>query len=146
MKRFSTLALGLMLGLGSAAMAQAGDITVVLSGVQPDRGGVIHVLAFNDKTAFEQNMFAKMVGYAKIPADAAQVSGVLKDQGAGPLAVLVHHDANDNGQFEMAGAKPLEGWSYSNGAGTTAPPSFEEAAIPFDGADGQMELKLNYAN
>lgn len=130
----------------SATSVLAGDITLRISGVRPDQGGVIHALAFNDKTAFDQNMFAKMVGYVKIPADAETVSGVLKGQSEGALAIMLHHDANDNGQFEMKGAIPLEGWAYSRGAGAEAVPVFEDAAIDYGGSDETMDLQMLYAD
>ena len=143
MKAFKPLLLAITLG---ATPALAGDITLNISGVRPDQGGVIHVLAFDNKKAFDQNMFAKMVGYAKIPANAETVSGVLEGQPKGSLAIMLHHDANDNGQFEMKGAVPLEGWAYSRGAGTEDIPAFEEAAIAYDGNGGELKFEMLYAN
>lgn len=142
MKIIKSLAI---LGALSAGPALAGDIEIKISNIDAERGGVIHVLAFNDKTAFDNNMFAKMVGYVKIPASAADVTGVIKGQNAGQLAIMLHHDENDNGQFEMKGAIPLEGWGYSNGAGATEPPVFEDAAVEYSGEDTALELKMNYA-
>lgn len=124
----------------SAALA---DMTVTIDGVDAS-GGAIHVLAFNDKRAFEGNMFAKMVSYVKIPATEGTVSGTLKGLEPGTYAIMLHHDANDNGELEMKGPVPAEGWGYSNGAGTTAPPTFEEAAFDYTG-DNDPSLKMNYA-
>ncbi|MBO9446901.1 DUF2141 domain-containing protein [Ruegeria sp. R14_0] len=129
-----------------ASQAAAGDIQVDISGVEAGRGGVIHVLAFDDKTAFDQSQMAKIVGYAKIPASGSSVSGTLKNQNPGSLAIMVHHDENDNGQFEMKGPVPQEGWAYSKGAGARSVPVFEDVAIDYDGNNSSVGLKMNYAN
>lgn len=143
MLKLTTIAAALTL---SATSVFAGDITLDISGVRADQGGVIHALAFNNKEAFEQNMVAKMTGYVKIPVTGEALTGVLKGQTEGPVAIMLHHDANDNGQFEMNGAIPAEGWSYSNGAGTTALPTFEDASVAYDGSDQPMALKMLYAD
>ncbi|WP_170424240.1 DUF2141 domain-containing protein [Ruegeria arenilitoris] len=130
----------------AASQAAAGDIQVDISGVDAGRGGVIHVLAFDDKAAFDQSQMAKIVGYAKIPASGSSVSGTLKNQKPGQLAIMIHHDANDNGQFEMKGPVPQEGWAYTKGAGTRSVPVFEDAAIDYDGNNSSVGLKMNYAN
>lgn len=130
----------------AASQAVAGDIQVDISGVDAGRGGVIHVLAFDDKTAFDQSQMAKIVGYAKIPASGSSISGTLKNQKPGQLAIMIHHDQNDNGQFEMKGPVPQEGWAYSKGAGVRSVPVFEDAAIAYDGNNASVGLKMNYAN
>ncbi|SLN25869.1 hypothetical protein TRL7639_00914 [Falsiruegeria litorea R37] len=124
----------------TAALA---DMEVTIDGVDAS-GGSIHVLAFNDQRAFENNMFAKMVSYVKIPATEGSVTGVLPGLEAGSYAIMLHHDANDNGQFEMKGAVPEEGWGYSNNAGATAPPTYDEAVFEYTG-DNNPTMKMNYA-
>ncbi len=136
------LTTGLIATLISATAAFA-DMPVTINNVDAS-GGAIHVLAFNDKTAFEGNMFAKMVGYVKIPATEGTVTGTLKGLEPGTYAIMLHHDANDNGQMEMKGAVPLEGWGYSNGAGATSIPTFEEAALEYTG-ENAAEIAMNYA-
>ncbi|MBT3142599.1 hypothetical protein DS909_06935 [Phaeobacter gallaeciensis] len=126
-----------------SASAAYADMPVTINNVDAS-GGAIHVLAFNDKTAFEGNMFAKMVSYVKIPATEGTVSGTLKGLEPGTYAIMLHHDANENGQMEMKGAVPLEGWGYSNGAGATSVPTFEEASVEYTG-ENTAEMAMNYA-
>ena len=140
---FTNSILGGLVAVGLSASAALADMPITISNVNAS-GGSIHVLAFNDKTAFEGNMFAKMVSYVKISATEGTVSGTLKGLEPGTYAVMLHHDANDNGQMEMKGAVPLEGWGYSQDAGATSIPTFEEAAFDYTG-DNTAEMQMRYA-
>jgi uncharacterized protein (DUF2141 family) len=126
-----------------SATAAMADMEITIDGVDAS-GGAIHVLAFNDQRAFENNMFAKMVSYVKIPANEGTVTGTLPGLEAGTYAIMLHHDANDNGQMEMKGPVPEEGWGYSNNAGTAGIPTYAEASFEYTG-DNNPTMKMNYA-
>lgn len=142
MKLTPTLS-GALFASALSTTAVLADMEVTIDGVDAS-GGVIHVLAFNDQNAFENNMFAKMVSYVKIPAAEGTVSGTLPGLEPGSYAIMLHHDANDNGQMEMKGPVPEEGWGYSNNAGATGAPTFAEASFEYTG-ENNPTMNMYYA-
>ncbi len=129
------LAAGL-LALPAASFAQSADVRVTLTGVEA-RGG--HMVA----TLSTQQTF--MVAHGEYTArvqvsEAGEAYLVFTDVAPGTYALMVMHDANDNGQFDMSPAgMPAEGFAFSSdGAPMMGPPSFD--ALKFTVASDEVSL------
>lgn len=133
----AALLLSLLLAL-PAARAES-PLSVRIEGVRNAKG-VVHVLLFDKARPFDKQLYGKLFRYAKVPAAAGTLTAAVKNVPAGTYAAMIHHDENDNGQFEMKGPVPLEGYAYSNNVGTEAVPSFKQAA--FAHADAAVPLTV----
>ena len=94
----------------SAAPALAQDVTVTLTGVEA-RGGHVNAVLNTEAT------FMRGADYtARVSGDAAgTVTLTFHNVAPGDYALMVMHDANDNGQFDMSPmGMPAEGFAFSN--------------------------------
>lgn len=118
-------------GLAAPAMAQTADVTVTLTGVQPKGGKILASLAGPDtfmRGAPEHNL--------EVAADgSARVTLTFRDVPAGEWALMAMHDENENGEFDMNGYMPAEGYAFSNSRGPLmGPPSFAGHKVTVSGA------------
>ena len=106
----------------AAAPALAGDVTVTLKGVEARGGDVSAVL----NTA---GTFMRGADYvASAPGDTpGDVVLTFRDVVPGDYALMVMHDANSNGRFDMGpSGMPDEGFAFSNkGQPLMGMPTFE---------------------
>ena len=116
----------------TAGAAQAGDVTVTLTGVQA-RGGQLLV------TLQSQDQFMRPGGFsARVEAPAAgPVTLTFEGVPAGDYALSALHD--ENGDYQMQSSAigiPLEGWAMSNGDRLMGAPTFDvvRVSIPAEGA------------
>ena len=105
-----------------AAPAAAGDVTVTLKGVEP-RGGEVSAVLNTAAT------FMRGTDYvASVPGDTpGDVVLTFRDVAPGEYALMVMHDANGNGRFDMGpSGMPDEGFAFSNkGQPLMGMPTFE---------------------
>ena len=97
--------------LGWAGAAQAGDVTVTLTGVQARGGQVLVTLQARDQ-------FMQAGGFSqRIEAPAAgPLVLTFEDVPAGDYALSAFHDENADYQMQSSAIGiPLEGWAMSNG-------------------------------
>jgi uncharacterized protein (DUF2141 family) len=96
-----------------ASPAMAGDVVVTLTGVEA-RGGEI-LAALNTEATFMRGQGEYGVS---LSGDAAgTVTLTFADVAPGDYALMVMHDENANGQFDMSPmGMPDEGFVFSNGA------------------------------
>ena len=109
--------------------ALASDLTVVVDNIKSEQGS-IRIALFNSAKDFP-NVFS----YKNFIAEkAGSVSFTFKDLPSGSYAVTAFHDLNGNEKLDKNFVgKPVEPYGFSRDArGTRGPPSFEDAAIPFD--------------
>ncbi|WP_339871215.1 DUF2141 domain-containing protein [uncultured Brevundimonas sp.] len=106
----------------AAAPALAADVTVTLKGVEARGGEVSGVL----NTA---GTFMRGADYiARAPGDApGDIVLTFRDVAPGEYALMVMHDANGNGRFDMGPTgMPDEGFAFSNkGLPLMGMPTFE---------------------
>ncbi|HRH19411.1 MAG TPA: DUF2141 domain-containing protein [Brevundimonas sp.] len=127
------VALGaLSMALVGAGAAQAGDVTVTLTGVQA-RGGQLLV------SLQTREQFMQPTGLGEIVQNptAGTTTVTFRDVPAGDYAVSVLHDQNGDGQMQVSEIGiPTEGWAMSHGAELRGPPTFAQVkvAIPAAGA------------
>lgn len=118
-----------LLGAGAA---QAGDVTVTLTGVQARGGQLLVALQTRDQ-------YRQEAGFADILANPAggTVTLTFRDVPAGDYALSVLHD--ENGDHQMQASEigiPMEGWAASRGAELRSDPTFDmvKVSVPAEGA------------
>lgn len=127
------VALGaLSMALVGAGAAQAGDVTVTLTGVQA-RGGQLLI------SLQTREQFMQPTGLGEIVQNptAGTTTVTFRDVPAGDYTVSVLHDQNGDGQMQVSEIGiPTEGWAMSHGAELRGPPTFAQVkvAIPAAGA------------
>ena len=116
----------------SAAPVLAQDVTVTLTGVEARGGQVLAVL--NTEATFMRgaDYTARAAGDA-----AGTVTLTFHDVAPGEYALMVMHDANGNGQFDMSPmGMPAEGFAFSSkGRPLMGMPTFQGLKFTV-GADG----------
>jgi uncharacterized protein (DUF2141 family) len=125
----------------SAATAVfAGDLTIEVSGITPDRGKV-YVAVYDGPGTFPISG-RQRVGQVLAPED-GHITLHFKDLPPGRYAAVAFQDVNGNGKLDknLLGI-PREPYGFSNGArGSAGPPKFSEAAITLD-PDGTTSIVL----
>jgi uncharacterized protein (DUF2141 family) len=137
--RRSTL-LAVVCATPAAMTAFAGDLTIEISGIAPNRGK-IYVALYDQPEAFPI-AGRQRVGQI-VPAEAAHLTVRFNDLPKGRYAVVAFQDLNGNGKLDknLLGM-PKEPYGFSNSArGTAGPPKFHDAAVTLD-ADGATSIVL----
>ncbi|MEM7541382.1 MAG: DUF2141 domain-containing protein [Pseudomonadota bacterium] len=111
-------------GRPSGAVA---SIEVTVSGIRND-AGKLFVFAFNDEVTYRAGNPELAVGFGQASASRESVALDVAVVGNGPFALMAFHDENDDGQMNLKGQRPTEGYGYSNGM-DYLPPRFERAVI-----------------
>jgi uncharacterized protein (DUF2141 family) len=127
--------------IATAALAQAGQVTIHVEGVK-DSVGKVAVLLFADANGFP-NESAKAAYKTQVNSQAGTTKITLADVKPGRYAVCVIHDENVNALLDRSFfGIPTEGVAISNGI-RREKPTFEKAAIEIT-ADGSVTLSLKY--
>ena len=130
-------------GLSASIVATrvfAGDLTIEVVGITPDRGKV-YVAVYDRPDTFPISG-RQRVGQILAPED-GHLTVHIKDLPPGHYAVVAFQDFNGNGKLDknFLGI-PKEPYGFSNGArGIAGPPKFSEAAITLD-PDGTTSIEL----
>lgn len=140
MKRVGLSLAALLIGTGMASAALAADVTVTLTGVQPQGGQMLVSLQTRDQ-------FMKPEGAkgAMGPAEAGTQVLTVQDVTPGDYAVMVMHDADGDWSMDrQANGMPSEGWGMSDHAPDNRKPTFDEVkfTVPADG--GAVTIALVY--
>ncbi len=139
---FGTLSMGTLLLAASvlSGVAQAGELTVDVSGIGSAKGDVL-VAVFDQKGQWLRQAKVSQ----KTPAQKGNVSVVFADLPEGEYAVSAVHDVNANGQLDSnAIGIPNEPYGFSNdAAGRFGPPSYDDAKISIDQNKKSIIIKLN---
>lgn len=126
---------------GRSGPGADGGLLVSVTGIRSGQGKVV-VLVFDDAGAFGAYDQENAAGVAAAGAAKGRVSLRFPGLPARSHAVVVHHDENGNGEFDMAGEWPLEGYGVSGAAGPFDEPDFEAASV--DAA--AVSVKMHYLN
>jgi uncharacterized protein (DUF2141 family) len=151
------LALGFVIVLAflMTSTAHAGELRVTITNVRSDSGelliglyetaeGFLAAIA-NAETNGIMADRNRLIGVAMRARVGAQ-QAVFARLPPGRYAVIVVHDANDNGRLDanVLGV-PTEGYGFSNDArGFLSAPSFDAAAITVGDADASIDISLTY--
>ena len=124
---------------GSSAEEPAA-LTLRLSGLQDK--GKIRVAVFNQADGFPSDTSAALL--TKAAAADTTVELAIDNVVPGNYAVAVFQDLNDDGVLNKNPfGIPSEPYGFSNNAiGRFGPPSFADAALPFDGTRTIAEIQL----
>jgi len=126
------------LRLAKAKPPRAG-LTVQLRDVRAGKGDLI-VLVFDDPAAFGAYDADKAAALAAQPASAPSPSFSFPDLTGGPFAVAIVHDENGNGDLDMDGSVPTEGYGLSGARDAYDEPDFSRAAQ----AGSEIEVRMHY--
>lgn len=124
----------------TAMAAQAGELTIEVSGVTPNRGKV-YVALYDRPETFP--ISGRQRVSQVLTSEAEHLTVHFKDLQPGQYAVGVFQDLNGNGRLDknFLGI-PKEPYGFSNGArGSIGPPKFAEAAITLN-PDGTTTIVL----
>ncbi|MEC9345836.1 MAG: DUF2141 domain-containing protein [Pseudomonadota bacterium] len=144
MIRSAILASGLLATLLPGAVAEAGDLEVMVNGIRDD-SGTVRVALYGDAGAFMKTGAETAATFQK--SSAGSMRFVFAGLATGTYALAVFHDADSDGALDtnMLGM-PTEGYGFSNDArGGFGPPRFAEAAIavPAEGK-ARTTVQLGY--
>jgi uncharacterized protein (DUF2141 family) len=133
-------ALLLLFSAGAARTVLAGELTIEISGVTPDRGKV-YVAVYDRPETFP--ISGKQLVGRVLAAGDRHLTAHFADLPPGQYAVVAFQDFNGNGQLDknFLGI-PKEPYGFSNGArGSAGPPKFAAAAVTL-GPDGTTKVEL----
>lgn len=124
------------------AYADPGTLSLTLSQVG-SAPGQLRASLYSDPASFRKE--DKAVQIVTAPATGGQVQLQFKDVPAGRYAVMVYHDADEDGKLNLRlGMFPTEGYGLSNNPQVFGPPKFADSAFDV-GADGAaIDIKLAY--
>lgn len=140
MKKLSAASLLAICALGLlAARAEAGDLTVDVSGIRSDKGQVL--VTIYDK-AENWNSFSSPVARQQVAASKKGV--VLHFQlPPGTYALELMHDENGNGKLDKnVMGIPSEGYGYSNNPNPMRRANFDEAKFVMSDAGLTLQVKM----
>jgi uncharacterized protein (DUF2141 family) len=131
--------LGLIASI-AATTVSAGDFTIEISGITPNRGKV-YVAVYDVPETFPVSG-RQRAGQVVTPDD-GQLTVHFEDLPPGRYAAVAFQDVNGNGKLDknFLGV-PKEPYGFSNNArGMAGPPPFSEAAVTLD-PDGETTIAL----
>ena len=125
----------------AAGAAQAGDLTVRLTGAR-DGGGKVYATLNSRETFMRAGAHNAVVDPAS-----GEVTVTFHDVPAGDYAFMAYHDENGDGQMGRSPTgMPSEGWAMSNADQLMGPPTFEVLKFSVAGAGATISVPLNYAS
>ncbi|MCK0069231.1 DUF2141 domain-containing protein [Kordiimonas laminariae] len=122
---------------------QTGTLTVHVTNIR-DAKGQLMVAIHDTKRAYDNNN--ERAAYAaitmKLKSKAASFS--FHDLPQGNYAVVLFHDENANGVFDIRGDEPLEGYGMSGARHALDQPSFRKASVPVGNETRTVSVKMHY--
>lgn len=125
--------------------ARTGTLTVLISGVKPDRGGELVLSLFDAEQAWLKPDRAR--GQVRVGVQGTAAQGVFREIPPGTYALEVFHDANRNGRLDRRGGPvplPTEGSGTSNNQRRMGPPLWDAARFEMDGEGMTVRIELRY--
>lgn len=134
----------LVAGVHAAIAGAAGTISVPVSGIKNEEG-VVRCGLYSSAATFRQPGAEMKGSVAKISGGSATCS--FSGVPAGTYAVAVFHAENNETEIQLGMfGKPKQGYGFSkNAGGALSPPSFDDAAVAFDGTKASWPtIRLRY--
>lgn len=122
-----------------ATPAAADGLNVTVDGIRNAKGNVV-ILVFDSARAFDSLDVWSAVDYARIPSRKGSVSHEFSDLNAGPYAVLLFHDENNDEDLNMTAAKLLEGLGSTGAPSPDDEPDFKAASV----WPGDVRVRIHY--
>lgn len=126
----------------TAGPAATVPLTVEVDGVR-NSSGVVIVALFDQPAAFQQMDVKRAVAFASFPANADKLSVTLHNLPKGNYAAAVMHDEDIDGNLDMQGQVPTEGYAFAGMGSKGLPPAFDKASVSA-GANAKTTLRLKY--
>ena len=126
-----------------AAAVNAADLTIKVTDINSDKGYIL--IAVDDSVADFDASRGDVAGiqYRSAPGESSvTLSGISE----GRYAVSVMHDENGNGELDMRGQIPLEGYGFSGTGSPYRQPKFNSAAIDVKKPASTITVKMIYLN
>lgn len=128
------------LALMALAMpATADGLNVTVDGIRNAKGNII-ILVFDNARAFDRLDVWGAIDYAQIPSRKGSVSHAFADLNAGPYAVLLFHDENNDEDLNMTASKLLEGLGSTGAPNPQDEPDFKAASV----WPGDVRVRIHY--
>ena len=132
-------------GCGSAVAAaepgpgesQEGRLEIRVEGLRGGEGNVV-LAVYDNKAAFNEN--GVPLAWVSVPANSQRIS--VAGFPPGKVAIAAFHDTNRNGEYDMKGGIPLEGWGYSGVISSWSEPNFDAAITDI----GNVTIQMHYYN
>lgn len=133
----------LFAGFTLAAQSACAQLTVVLNGVQHERGSV-RVGLYKDPATFRKE--AQAYAVQQVPAKTGSVHVQFADLPSGQYAIMAYHDEDGNGELNRRfGMFPTEGYGLSNNPQISGPPAFADSAFPVVAGQAQeLSITMRY--
>lgn len=124
------------------SLIHAGNLTVNISGVRPERGGSILLFLYDNENWLEVNSATVTV---PVSAGVTEYSVVLGNMVNRNYAVRVVHDENSDGRLTMRAfpPAPVEGYGFSAGYKPGGVPEYEKAEFFYSG-ESKMGIDMSY--
>lgn len=111
-----------------------------------NNSGSVRCALYNDADGFPTSQKHVIARSRAVPADKAATCTFAKPASGKKYAVVIHHDENDDGQFQRnALGMPLEGYGFSNNVRpVVSAPSFADCAFSYAGGKHSIQIKMLY--
>jgi len=131
-------AAALLLGAGAA---QAGDLTVHLTGTHAG-GGKVFTTLYSRDTFFKPGAL-----HAVVDPASGEVTVVFHDVPPGDYAFMAFHDENGDGQMGRSPVgMPTEGWGMTNAEQLMGPPTFDLLKFSVAAGGSTISVPLHYSS
>jgi uncharacterized protein (DUF2141 family) len=125
-----------------AGSVNAADLLVEVRGVESDAGTLRMALYKDPKTFLKER--ESLLSRSQ-PAHVGTQSFLLEGLAPGRYAVILYHDADDNGDMNrFLGMIPTEGYGLSTNPTIYGPPSFDDADFLLPEQGLKLEIDLRY--
>ena len=144
-KFMTTAAIGVSCVLSAPALAgETGALTARVDGIR-NSNGILIVAAFDEAIAFEAMDVVNAAALAIVPANEGRVSVTFHDLPNGSYALAVLHDEDGDGDLDLDGKVPTEGYSFASMGRSGLPPRFGDA-LTIARPNASRTLSLLYWN
>ncbi|NVO57782.1 DUF2141 domain-containing protein [Rhodobacteraceae bacterium B1Z28] len=128
-----------LVSLTLATPALADGLNVVIDGIRNSKGTIV-ILIFDDARAYDNFDVWSAIDYAKVPSKKGAVSHAFSDLNAGPYAVLLFHDENNDENLNMTATHLLEGLGSTGAPSPKDEPDFAAASV----WPGDVRIRIHY--
>ena len=120
-----------------------GSLTVKVTNIREAKGQLMAVI-HDTKQAYDTNN--ERAAYAAITLKLGNkaTSFSFHDLPQGNYAVVLFHDENATGVFDIKGEEPLEGYGMSGARHALDQPSFRKASVPVGKTPQTVSVKMHY--
>ena len=116
---------------------EAASLEIHIEGLRGSAGNVV-LAVYDNEQAFDQNL--NPLAWVSVPAVSKTIA--LEGFPVGQVAITAFHDTNRNGEYDMLGETPLEGWGNSGDISKWSEPTFSDALADV----GQISVHMHYYN